>query len=151
MPSLVSVINEDMKQSMRSGDTFRRDTLRFLTSALKNAALEKRVPLSEFPDEAVCAVLRRGVKQREDSIGQYRSGGRPELAEKEARERDILAAYLPAAPDASAIRLAVEEAIAKTGATSRKDMGKVMGTVMKTLANASGDEVRRIAETLLQP
>ncbi len=138
-----------MKEAMRSGDSFRRDTLRFLESALKNAALEKRTSLSELSDEDVFVVLRRSVKQREDSARQYRAGNRDELAEKEEQEKSILAAYLPVAPDESVIQEAIEKAIAETGATSRKDMGKVMGLVMKSLVNASGNDVRRITENLL--
>ncbi|MGB2791166.1 MAG: GatB/YqeY domain-containing protein [Candidatus Moraniibacteriota bacterium] len=149
MTKLTSAVHEDMKEAMRSGDSFRRDTLRFLESALKNAALEKRMPLSELSDDDVFVVLRRSVKQREDSARQYRAGNRDELAEKEEQEKSILAAYLPVAPDESVIREAVERAIAETGATSRKDMGKVMGLVMKSLVNASGNDVRRITENLL--
>ena len=149
MTRLISAVHEDMKEAMRSGDSFRRDTLRFLESALKNAALEKRTSLSELSDEDVFVVLRRSVKQREDSARQYRAGNRDELAEKEEQEKSILAAYLPAAPDESVIQEAIEKAIAETGATSRKDMGKVMGLVMKSLVNASGNDVRRITENLL--
>lgn len=149
MTRLISAVHEDMKEAMRSGDSFRRDTLRFLESALKNAALEKRMSLSELSDEDVFVVLRRSVKQREDSARQYRAGNRDELAEKEEQEKSILAAYLPAAPDESVIQEAIEKAIAETGATSRKDVGKVMGLVMKSLVNASGNDVRRITENLL--
>ena len=106
MSNLATVIHEDMKRAMRSGDAFRRDTLRFLESALKNAALEKRVPLPEFSDEDAYVVLRRSVKQHEDSVAQYQAGGRTELADKEEREKAILAAYLPAAPDERAVRAA---------------------------------------------
>lgn len=150
MAKLTAVVHEDMKEAMRSGDSFRRDTLRFLESALKNAALEKRMSLSDLSDEDVFTVLRRSVKQREDSARQYRAGDRNELAEKEDQEKSILAAYLPAAPDEGVIRDAVEKAIAETGAISRRDMGKVMGHVMKSLANASGNDVRRITEELLE-
>lgn len=149
MTMLTSRIHEDMKESMRSGDSFRRDTLRFLESALKNTALEKRVSLQELSDEDVFAVLRRSVKQREDSAAQYHAGGRSELAEKEDKEKSILALYLPAAPDEQTMRSVIQQTIAETGATSKKDMGKVMGQAMKTLTNASGNDVRRIVEELL--
>lgn len=147
--TLVETIHENMKEAMRSGDTFRRDTLRFLESALKNAALEKRVPLSQFSDEDVHAVIRRNVKQRDDSAKQYRVGGRIELAEKEEEEKRILSSYLPAAPDATVIREAVQKAISEIGATSAKDMGKVMGIVMKSLPTAPGNDVRNIVSEFL--
>lgn len=133
-----------MKGAMRSGDTLRRDVLRFLVSALKNEALEKRKPLQELSDDEAIAVVRRSVKQRKDSIEQYQSGGREELAEKEQKEKEILEAYLPALPDESVIRAAVEQALRETGATSPRDLGKVMGVAMKLASGAPGDEVRRI-------
>lgn len=147
---LVETIHEDMKGAMRSGDTLRRDTLRFLESALKNAALEKRVPLSEFSDADAQAVIRRSVKQRDDSVEQYRAGGRLELAEKEEKEKQILRSYLPAAPDADVIRAAVRKALSETGATSAKDMGRVMGVVMKSLPTAPGNDVRKVVSELLR-
>lgn len=149
MANLVATIHEDMKEAMRSGDSFRRDTLRFLESALKNAAIEKRTLLSEFSDEEVHVVIRRSVKQRDDSAAQYRAGGRGELADKEEREKNLLASYLPAAPDEEQVREAVAKAIAEVGATSLKDMGKIMGFVMKSLPNAPGSEVRRMVEEAL--
>lgn len=133
-----------MKGAMRSGDTLRRDVLRFLVSALKNEALEKRKPLQELSDDEAIAVVRRSVKQRKDSIEQYRSGGREELAEKEQKEKEILETYLPTLPDESVIRAAVEQALRETGATSPRDLGKVMGVAMKLASGAPGDEVRRI-------
>lgn len=144
MALLIETIGSDMKGAMRSGDTLRRDVLRFLVSALKNEALEKRKPLQELSDDEAIAVVRRSVKQRKDSIEQYRSGGREELAEKEQKEKEILEAYLPALPDESVIRAAVEQALRETGATSPRDLGKVMGVAMKLASGAPGDEVRRI-------
>lgn len=133
-----------MKGAMRSGDTLRRDVLRFLVSALKNEALEKRKPLQELSDDEAIAVVRRSVKQRKDSIEQYQSGGREELAEKEQKEKEILEAYLPALLDESVIRAAVGQALRETGATSPRDLGKVMGVAMKLASGAPGDEVRRV-------
>lgn len=144
MALLIETIGSDMKGAMRSGDTLRRDVLRFLVSALKNEALEKRKPLQELSDDEAIAVVRRSVKQRKDSIEQYQSGGREELAEKEQKEKEILEAYLPALPDESVIRAAVEQALRETGATSPRDLGKVMGVAMKLASGAPGDEVRRI-------
>lgn len=146
MGTITSSIHEDMKEAMRSGDAFRRDTLRLLESALKNVAIEKRRSLSELTDDEVFAVLRRSVKQREESAAQYLAGGRTDLADQEHREKALLASYLPAAPDEQVVREAVKKAIKEVGATSMKDMGKVMGSVMKTFPNASGNDIRRIVE-----
>ena len=144
MALLIETIGSDMKGAMRSGDTLRRDVLRFLVSALKNEALEKRKPLQELSDDEAIAVVRRSVKQRKDSIEQYQSGGREELAEKEQKEKEILEAYLPALLDESVIRAAVGQALRETGATSPRDLGKVMGVAMKLASGAPGDEVRRV-------
>lgn len=149
MTTMTSTIQENMKESMRSGDAFRRDTLRFLVSALKNAALEKRIPLSELPDEDVFAVIRRSVKQREESVRQYETGGRGELADKEERERALLAEYLPLAPDENIVRETVAKIIAECGSVSLKDTGKVIGLALKSIPNAAGNDVRRIVEELL--
>lgn len=149
MPPLIETIHEDMKRAMRSGETFRRDTLRFLESALKSVAIEKRLALSQLSESDIHAVIRRSIKQREDSAKQYRAGSREELAEKEDREREILSAYMPSAPDSQATRLAVEQAIEETQADSSKELGKVIGVVMKSLPHADGSEVRRIALEIL--
>ena len=148
MPLIVT-LHEDMKTALRSGDVFRRDTLRFLVSAAKNMALEKRKPVLELSDEEVIVLLRRGMKQREESALQYRSGGRGELAEKEDRERDLIAKYMPALPSGEVIHEGVVKIIAETKASSSKDRGKVMGLAMKSIPNAPGADVRRIVEELL--
>lgn len=147
--SIIVTLHEDLKAALRSGDSFRRDTFRFLVSAAKNVALEKRKPVLELSDEEMISLLRRGVKQREESALQYRSGGRAELAEKEDRERELIANYLPASPDEAVIRGAVVKIVAETNASSSKDRGKVMGLAMKSIPNAPGAEVRRMVEKLL--
>lgn len=147
--SIIVILHEDLKAALRSGDTFRRDALRFLVSAAKNVALEKRKPVLELSDEEMISLLRRGVKQREESALQYRSGGRAELAEKEDRERELISTYLPASPSESVIHEGVVKIIAETNASSSKDRGKVMGLAMKSIPNAPGAEVRRMVEKLL--
>lgn len=142
-------LRTDLKEAMRSGDVFRRDTLRFLVSSLKNAALEKRVSLESMGDDLFLAVLRRSVKQREEGAAQYRAGNRADLAEKEDRERAILQEFLPAAPDERAVRESVERAIRELGATSLKESGRVIGAVVKSLPGVSGTEVRRVISDYL--
>jgi uncharacterized protein YqeY len=134
--SLTEQLQADMKTAMRDGDAQRRDTLRMAIAAVQNAEKEKREPLSD--DEAL-AVLIKQVKTRRESIKAYRDAGRDDLADKEQAEIDVLAPYLPEQLDEAEVRALVTEAIASTGATSPKDMGRVMGALMpKVKGRADG-------------
>lgn len=124
-------IMADIKTAMKAGDKGRLGTLRLVHAALQAAEIDNKADLD---DAAVLAVMTKMVKQRRDSIAQYESGGRADLAEKEAAEIAIIEAYLPKQMDDAAITKAVTEAIAETGATSAKDMGKVMGLLKSKYA-----------------
>ncbi|MGD8485705.1 MAG: GatB/YqeY domain-containing protein [Chloroflexota bacterium] len=125
--SLTEQLQADMKTAMRDGDAQRRDTLRLAIAAVQNAAKAKREPLS---DEEALAVLSRQVKTRRESIEAFRDAGRDDLADKEQAEIDVLAPYLPAQMGEDEVRALVVEAIAATGASSPKDLGRVMGALM---------------------
>jgi hypothetical protein len=125
--SLTEQLQTDMKTAMRDGDAHRRDTLRMAIAAVQNAAKEKREPLS---DDEVLAVLTKQVKTRRESIKAFRDAGRDDLADKEAAEIEVLAPYLPEQMGEEEVRALVLEAIASTGASSPKDMGRVMGALM---------------------
>jgi len=140
--SLTEQLQADIKTAMRDGDAQRRDTLRMALAAAQNAAKEKRAPLTE--DEAL-AVLTRQVKTRRESIKAYRDAGRDDLADKEQAEIDVLAPYLPEQLGEAEVRALVVEAIAATGASSPKDMGRVMGALMpKVRGRADGKLVSSI-------
>jgi len=144
-------ITSDLKGAMKAGDVLRRDTLRMLDSAIKNVEIEKKKRETGLEEEEVLEVVSRAVKQRQDSIKQYEDGGRPELAQKEKEELDILMEYMPEQLDDDAIRSAVTEIIAATGAASASDMGKVMGAVMaKVKGQADGNKVRQIVSEELE-
>jgi len=117
-------LHEDTTAAMRSGDALRRDVLRMAQNAIYNIEKAKRVTLSE--DEVV-GVLTKEVKTRRESVEAFRAGGREDLATKEEAEIAILRDYLPAALSDAEIGALVDEAVAATGATSGRDMGKVMG------------------------
>jgi uncharacterized protein YqeY len=119
-------ITSDVKAAMKSGDKTRLGTLRLINAAIQSAEIEAKGPIDEA---AIIAVMTRMVKQRRDSIEQYTKGGRPELAAAEQAEIDIIEAYLPKQMDDDAIAQAVAEAIKETGASSPKEMGKVMGVL----------------------
>lgn len=149
--SLTTEISDALKAAMKAGEVVRRDTLRFLQSALKNAAIEARKPVAEFTDAEVQAVVKRLVKQRKDSIEQYRAAGREDLVEKEAAELEIITAYLPAELSREAVSAIVERVLATMPGVTAKDMGRVMGVVMKETAGAAdGNLVRELVMAKLQ-
>ena len=119
-------ITEDMKSAMRAGETGKRDAIRLLLAALKQKEVDERIALD---DAQVTAVLEKMVKQRRESIAQFEAGGRGDLVAKETAELTLLQGYLPAQLSDSELDALIAAAIAQTGATSVKDMGKVMGIV----------------------
>ena len=140
--SLTEQLQADMKTAMRDGDPLRRDTLRMAIAAAQNVAKDKRAPLS---DEETLEVLGREVKMRRESIAAYQGAGRADLAAKEQAEIDILTPYLPEQLGEDEIRALAREAVAASGATSPKDMGRVMSVLMPQVkGRADGKLVSRI-------
>ena len=143
-------IFEDLKAAMKAGETERRDVLRMLDSMVKNVEIEKMKREAGLNDEEVIEVLNRAVKQRKDAIAQYEAGGRPELAEKEMKEIEILRAYMPEQMSEDDVRKVVAEIIAQVGASSKAEIGKVMGPAMGRLkGQADGNLVKKIVEESL--
>jgi uncharacterized protein len=132
-------IQSDIADAMRSKDALKLSVLRMMKTAVKNKEIEKMKSLDE-PE--VIAVFNSLVKQRKDSVEQFRGGGREELAQKEEAEIKVIEKYLPAAASEDDLRRAVEEAIQETGAASAKDMGKVMKATMAKLAGKTADGSR---------
>jgi uncharacterized protein len=124
---LTERIRADLTEAMKARQAERLSTLRMLQAAIKNEQIAKG---HELTDEDVLAVIQRGVKQRQDSIEQYTKGNRPELAARERAELEQLQAYLPAQMSDEELERAVREIIAETGASSKKDSGKVMKEMM---------------------
>lgn len=127
-------IDADLKDAMRAKDAGKLSVLRMLKAAIKNAAIEKGGAAGELDDAEATQVIRKQVKQRQDSIEQFEKGGRPELAAKEKDELAMLADYLPQAMGADELSTAVKEAIAEAGATSRAQMGAVMKILQEKIA-----------------
>jgi uncharacterized protein YqeY len=122
-----------------------------LDSMIKNTEIEKMKKETGLTDEEVIEVVGRAVKQRKDSVAQFEAGGRPELAEKEKNEIEILSAYMPAQLGEDEVRKVVKEVITATGATSKADMGKVMGQIMGRLrGQTDGNVAKKIVEEELQ-
>jgi uncharacterized protein YqeY len=145
---LVDEVSAAIAEAMRKRDAARLSALRMLKAAFMNKGVEKGRDLDEAEARQVVGAL---VKQRKDSIDQFIKGGRQELADKEAAEILVLEAYLPPAVDPAAIDQAVADAIAETGATSPKDMGRVMKAAMARLAgqNVDGKTVNELVRRKL--
>jgi len=134
--ALLDEVNAAMIAAMKARDALSLGTLRMLKTALTMKGIEKGRDLDDAESLQVVASL---VKQRRDSIEQFTKGGRQELADKEAAEIQVLERYQPAAASPEDVAAAVEQAIVETGATTAKDMGKVMKATMARLAGKSVD------------
>ena len=124
-------ISEDMKTAMKARDTEKLGAIRLLQAALKQKEVDERIELS---DDMVLAIIDKMLKQRKDSIEQYTAGNRLDLVAKEKFEVDVLSAYMPAQLTEEEIAEILTGVIAETGATSAKDMGKVMNVLRPKVA-----------------
>ncbi|MDE7195761.1 MAG: GatB/YqeY domain-containing protein [Helicobacter sp.] len=146
-PSLKNRILDDIKTAMKNGDSFARDTLRLLSSAIKQVEVDSRTTLD---DSAVITILRKACKQREEASEQYQKAGRNDLFEHEQKELAIIRAYLPASLSDSALREELQKIIAELGAKDIKDLGKVMGAAnAKLSAVAEGKRIAACAKEIL--
>jgi uncharacterized protein YqeY len=146
--TLSQQIISDLTASMKAQDAPRTSTLRMVKAAMMNRQIEKGSPLD---DGEMQKLLRSLVKQRRDSIEQYEKAGRQELVDKEQAEIAVIETYLPQGASAAEIEATVQAAIAETGATSMKDMGRVMKVAQAALAgkNADGKAVAEAVKTKL--
>ena len=129
--SLKDQITDDMKAAMRAKDSERLSTIRLLIAEIKRKEVDERVELN---DAQVLAVVEKMIKQRKDSITQFESGGRQDLADKEKAELTVLSAYMPAGLSDEEVAAEVAAAVAASGAAGPQDMGKVMGILKPKLA-----------------
>lgn len=129
--NLKARVSEDMKSAMRAGEKARLGTIRLILSACKQIEVDERRELS---DADVTAILNRMLKQRRESIEQFTAAGRADLAAKEQAEVDVIKTYLPEQLGATEIEAAIVAAMDATGASSAKDMGKLMATLKASLA-----------------
>jgi uncharacterized protein YqeY len=123
-------IQEDMKTAMKGQEKERLATIRLIMAALKQREVDERIELS---DEQIQATLNKMIKQRRDSITQFEAGNRPDLAQKEKDEVSVIQQYLPTQMSEAEVVAAVAEAVTEAGASSAKDMGKVMGLLKARL------------------
>jgi uncharacterized protein YqeY len=146
-PSPQERIQNDLKQAMKARDAERTSTLRMLLAELKN----ERIKLGhEVGEEEFVRVLQRGVKQRQDSVEQYRQGGREDLASKEDREAQLLATYLPEQVPEEEVRRAIEEVVRAEGLAGPAGIGAVMKAVLPRFqGRIDGKTVQRLAREVL--
>jgi len=145
--ALKEQLQGDLKDAMRQGDTQRRDTLRLVLSSLHNAEIDAR---DELDDDGILGVLAKEAKQRRESIEEFRKGGREEKAALEEAELEVISGYLPEALSREDIVAAAKDIIQESGASSMKDIGKVMPVLMQRLqGRADGREASEIVRELL--
>ncbi len=144
-------IKEQMKEAMKAKDSVKLGVVRGLSSAFTNELVKLgKMPQDELSDEDALAVIRRAVKQRKDSIEQFVSGGRPELAEDEKAELAILETYLPAMMSKEDVMTIAKAKMAEMGAVDKSKAGMFMGALMKDLkGKADGDTVKAVVDELL--
>ncbi|HJW03890.1 MAG TPA: GatB/YqeY domain-containing protein [Azospira sp.] len=147
--SLKERINEDMKAAMRAKETARLGTIRLLLAAVKQKEVDERISLD---DAAVVAVIDKMLKQRKDSISQYETAGRQDLADAEKAEVAVLSAYKPAGLSEAEVATAVADAVTASGASGAADMGKVM-TILKPQLAGKADMglVSKLVKAKLAP
>ncbi|ATO50716.1 MULTISPECIES: GatB/YqeY domain-containing protein [Brevibacillus] len=140
--SVMEQLNHDMKQAMKDKSALKLSVIRMVKATIKNEEIKLGRDLS---DDEVLTILTRELKQRRDSLHEFEKAGREDLATKTRDEMDIILAYMPAQLSEEEIRQIVREAVVAVGATSKKEMGKVMGAIMpKVKGKADGNLVQRI-------
>jgi uncharacterized protein YqeY len=145
--SLRETINQDVKNAMKAKETKKRDALRLLTSAFKQIEVDERKDLT---DDDVIKIIQKQVKSRNDAATQYKDAGRDDLMQIELDEIAIYEPYLPTQLNDDELSKILSEIIAKVGASSMKDIGKVMGTASKALAGkADGKRINECVKKLL--
>lgn len=142
-------IKKDLIEALKSKNSQKSSTLRMLQAAIKNKEID--LNRAEMTDEIILEVIGKEAKRRKEAISEFEKGGRPELAESEKKELEILSAYLPEQSSDEEIENIVKKIIGDTGASGKDDFGKVMGAAAKELkGKADGSRIRVVVEKLLK-
>ena len=140
-------IMEDMKQAMKAKDKFKLDAIRMLRGAIRNKEIEKQ---TELEDDGVIQILANQIKKRKDSIEKFRDAGRMDLVEREEKQLQALEIYMPQQLSLEEVKHLVDEVISETGASSMRDMGKVMSALMPRIqGKADSKEVNQMVREKL--
>lgn len=145
--SLKQQLKDDLKTAMREKNIVKRDSIRAITTMMKQIEVDERKELS---DEDVLKLIQKGIKQREEAVIQYKDASRDDLVEKEQSQIDIFKEYMPKQLEDNELEEKMKEIISEIGATSIKDMGKIMGQASKKLAGlADGKRINEMTKKLL--
>lgn len=145
--SLKEQLKEDLKTAMREKEIVKRDSIRAINTMIKQIEVDERVELN---DDDIIKLVQKGIKQREEAIVQYSAASRDDLVQKEQEQIDIFMIYLPAQVSDDELESGMKEIVAQTGATTMKDMGKVMGIATKKFAGvADGKRINEMVKKLL--
>ena len=145
--SLKEQLNEDLKTAMREKNVVKRDSIRAINTMIKQIEVDERRVLD---DAEVIKLIQRGIKQREEAIAQYSAASREDLVQKEQEQVDVFMLYLPKQLTNEELELGMKEVISEVGATTIKDMGKVMGVASKKFAGvADGKRINEMVKKLL--
>ena len=146
--TLIDRLSEDLKESLKSRNSLKSSVIRLLKSSIKYREIEKKAPLS---DDEIIEVIMSGIKQRRESVEQFSKGGRTDLVQKESNEIEIMQVYLPQPLTEEELVDEVKSVIKEVGATSAKDMGKVMKALMPRIkGRAEGTKVSSIVKELME-
>ncbi len=145
--SLKQKLKDDLKLAMREKNIVKRDSIRSINTMIKQIEVDER---KELNDEDILKLIQKGIKQREEAIAQYKEASREDLVEKEQEQVDVFKEYMPQQLSDEDLETAMKEIIDEVGATTIKDMGKVMGTASKKLAGvADGKRINEMTKKLL--
>jgi len=140
-------LKDDLKTAMRDKDIIKRDSIRAINTMIKQIEVDER---KELNDEDIIKLLQRGIKQREESIAQYKAASRDDLIEKEQGQIDIFSSYLPKQLSDEELESTMKNIIESVGATSMKDMGKIMGPAKAKIGgSADGKRINEMVKKLL--
>lgn len=145
--SLKEQLKEDLKTAMRDKEVVKRDSIRAINTMIKQIEVDER---KELQDEDILKLIQKGIKQREEAVEQYQNANREDLVQKEQEQIDVFKAYLPKQLNEDELETKMQEIIQEVGATSMKDIGKVMGLASKKLAGiADGKRINEMTKKLL--
>ena len=145
--SLKEQLKEDLKTAMREKEVVKRDSIRAINTMIKQIEVDER---KELDNDEVIKLIQRGIKQREEAITQYKAASRDDLVQKEQEQIDVFMLYLPTQVSDEELESGMKEIISQTGATTIKDMGKVMGAATKKFAGvADGKRINEMVKKLL--
>ena len=145
--SLKEQLKEDLKTAMRDKDVVKRDSIRAINTMIKQIEVDER---KELNDDDIIKLIQKGIKQREESISQYKAASREDLVEQEQAQVNVFMLYLPTQVSDEELEAGMKEIIAEVGATSMKDIGKVMGNATKKFAGvADGKRINEMVKKLL--